>query len=90
MPPAKRQKRNAVEAIDHAGAEPVRVLNPFLPRKRGEVKAAGASVCRAFASHAGRGVSSAVAGRVEMAATGLYDKVTKQQGVTAFLGWAVS
>jgi len=25
-----------------------------------------------------------------MAATGLYDKVTKQHGVTMFLGWVVS
>jgi hypothetical protein len=30
-----------------------------------------------------------VASRVEMAATGLYDKVTKQHGVTMFLGWVV-
>jgi hypothetical protein len=31
-----------------------------------------------------------VASCVEMAATGLYDKVTKQHGVTLFLGWVVS
>jgi hypothetical protein len=41
MRPAKRQKRNAVEAIDHAGAELVRAPDPSLPRKRGEVKAVG-------------------------------------------------
>jgi hypothetical protein len=38
MQPAKRQKRNVVEAIDHAGAEPVRAPDSSLPRKRGEVK----------------------------------------------------
>ncbi len=43
MRPAKRQKRNAVEAIDNAGAAPVRTPAPSLPRKRREVKAAGAS-----------------------------------------------
>jgi hypothetical protein len=31
MRPAKRQKRNAVEAIDVAGAEPVRAPDPSLP-----------------------------------------------------------
>jgi hypothetical protein len=37
--PAKRQKRNAVEAIDSAGAGAGK-KPPFLPRKRGELKAA--------------------------------------------------
>ena len=41
--PAKRQKRNAVEAIDSAGAGPVRSPQPFPPPQatceRGEVKA---------------------------------------------------
>src|SRR5258708_20918526 len=46
--PAKREKRNAVEAIDHAGAELVRAPDPSLPRKRGEVKTVRASVCRRF------------------------------------------
>jgi hypothetical protein len=46
MRPAKRQKRNAVEAIDNAGAEPARAPDPSLAlatRERGEVKAVGPS-----------------------------------------------